>query len=41
MLINLALAAFSKAGWPTSLETGRYIFKNGDDQQGFALTPSN
>lgn len=31
MLLALAKNAFDKAGWPTSVKTGRYAFDLGDN----------
>lgn len=33
MLIELARAAFSKASWPTSIQTGRYMYALGDNSR--------
>jgi hypothetical protein len=36
MLINLARKAFEAASWPTSVETGRYMFPLGENTRNVA-----
>lgn len=37
MLINLAREAFEAASWPTSINTGRYMFPLGDNTRNVAV----
>jgi hypothetical protein len=39
MLLNLAIAAFEKARWPTKVLTGRYAFQLGDGTRNVAQEP--
>lgn len=41
MLIELARAAFSKASWPTSIQTGRYMYSLGDNSRNVGSSNSN
>lgn len=36
MLIRLAKAAFNAAGWPTEIDTGRYMYPVGDNLRNVA-----
>jgi len=41
MLLNLAIAAFEKARWPTKVLTGRYAFQLGGGTRNVAQEPED
>lgn len=41
MLIKFAQEAFQRAGWPTKINTGRYMFPIGDNRTNVAKVGSN